>query len=166
MWLSGLRTQLVSTRMWIQSLVLLSGLRIWHCSELWCRLQMWHRSGIAMAVGVASSCSSDSTSSLGTSYAAGMALKRKTKTKTKTRNTYRHTHKLHKQGMALAGQGGQSSVQLRLHPLLLFKIHFLRPDSSFSDEKRRSTEEGDCKSSIFALQCAVTAYRGHCAVKE
>ena len=28
----------------------ISGLRIWHCCELWCRLQMWLRSHIAMAV--------------------------------------------------------------------------------------------------------------------
>ena len=31
---------LVSMRMQVQSLVLLSGLRIWYCRELWCRLQM------------------------------------------------------------------------------------------------------------------------------
>ena len=35
--------------MWVQSLTLLSGLRIWHCCELWCRSQTWLRSGIAMA---------------------------------------------------------------------------------------------------------------------
>ena len=29
---------------------LLSGLRIWHYCELWCRLQMWLRSGVAMAL--------------------------------------------------------------------------------------------------------------------
>ena len=28
-------------RMQVQSLALLSGLRIWHCLELWCRLQTW-----------------------------------------------------------------------------------------------------------------------------
>ena len=37
MWLNGLRTQLVSMRMWVQSPALLSGLRICHCCELWCR---------------------------------------------------------------------------------------------------------------------------------
>ena len=41
LWFSRLRTLLVSMRMWVQSLVLLSGLRIWCCCELWCRLQMW-----------------------------------------------------------------------------------------------------------------------------
>ena len=50
LWLSGLRTQLVSTRMQVRSLTLLSGLRIQHCRELWHRSQMWLGSGIAAAV--------------------------------------------------------------------------------------------------------------------
>ena len=33
-WLSGLWTQLVSVRLWVQTLALLSGLSIWHCHEL------------------------------------------------------------------------------------------------------------------------------------
>ena len=37
MWLSRLRTQLVYVKMWVQSLALLSGLRIQRCRELWCR---------------------------------------------------------------------------------------------------------------------------------
>ena len=37
-------------RMQIQSLALLSGLRIWSCGELWCGLQTRLRSGIAMVV--------------------------------------------------------------------------------------------------------------------
>ena len=36
-------------------MALLSGLKIWRCRELWCRSQMWLRSGVA----VAGSCSSD-----------------------------------------------------------------------------------------------------------
>ena len=32
------------------SLASLSGLRIWHCHELWCRLQTWLGSGFAEAV--------------------------------------------------------------------------------------------------------------------
>ena len=39
LWLSRLRTRLVSMRMWVQSLALLSGLRIQHCLKLQCRLQ-------------------------------------------------------------------------------------------------------------------------------
>ena len=34
----------------VQSLALLSGLKIWHCHELRCRLQTWLGSGIAVAV--------------------------------------------------------------------------------------------------------------------
>ena len=39
--LSGLRTQLVSIRMWVGSLALLSGLRNWCCHELRCRSHTW-----------------------------------------------------------------------------------------------------------------------------
>ena len=55
--------------MWVQSPGSLSGLRIWRCRELPCRLQKQLRSHVAVAVvaAVASSCSSDSTSRLGTS---------------------------------------------------------------------------------------------------
>ena len=41
-------TQLV-TRMWVQSLALLSGLRTQRCHELWCRLHMRLGSGVAVA---------------------------------------------------------------------------------------------------------------------
>ena len=52
-------TQLVSMRMQVQSLVLLSGLWIWGCCELWCRSQvcsdlvllcLWHRPAVAAPV--------------------------------------------------------------------------------------------------------------------
>ena len=46
--------------------LLLSRLRIRSCHELWCRLQML-RSGIAVAVGYVSACTSHSTPGLGTS---------------------------------------------------------------------------------------------------
>ena len=36
--------------MWVQSLALLSGLRIQYYCELWCRWQMRLRSGIAVAM--------------------------------------------------------------------------------------------------------------------
>ena len=40
LWLSGLRNRVVvSMRMWVRSLALLSGLRLRRCRELWCRLQ-------------------------------------------------------------------------------------------------------------------------------
>ena len=57
------KNQIVSVRMQVQSLASLSGLRIWHCSKLLQRSQMWLGSGIA----VAGSCSSDSTPSWGAS---------------------------------------------------------------------------------------------------
>ena len=65
--LSGLRTQLVSMRTWVQSLALLSVLKIQHCCELWCRSQMLLRSHFAVAVALASRSSFNSTPSLGTS---------------------------------------------------------------------------------------------------
>ena len=34
----------------IPGLTQLSGLRIWHCHELWCRSQMWPGSCVAVAV--------------------------------------------------------------------------------------------------------------------
>ena len=54
-------------RMQVQTLALLSGLRIQCCCELWYRSQMWLRSGSAVAVVKAGSCSSKSKLSLGTS---------------------------------------------------------------------------------------------------
>ena len=48
MWLSRLRT--VSVRMWVQSVALVLGLRIWDCHELQHKSQMLLRSGVAVAV--------------------------------------------------------------------------------------------------------------------
>jgi len=42
--------QLGTMRLQVRSLALLSGSRIWHCHELWCRSQTRLRSGIAVAV--------------------------------------------------------------------------------------------------------------------
>ena len=55
----------------VPSLALLSGLRIQHCCELWCRSQTRLRSCIAVAVAWASSCRSISTPSLGISICRG-----------------------------------------------------------------------------------------------
>ena len=49
----------------VRSLASLSGLRMCCCCELWCRLQMWLRSGVAVAVAKASDYSSDPTPSPG-----------------------------------------------------------------------------------------------------
>ena len=54
-------------RTWVGSLALLRGLKSRCCHELGCSLQMWLRSGVAVAVAQAGGYSSDSTPSLGTS---------------------------------------------------------------------------------------------------
>ena len=65
LWVRSNEPELPSKRMWVWSPAQLSGLGIWCCCELWYRLQTWL--GSCIAVAVASSCSSDSTPSLGTS---------------------------------------------------------------------------------------------------
>ena len=44
------RIQQGTMRLWVQSLALLSGLGVWHCHELWYRLQTQFGSGVAVAV--------------------------------------------------------------------------------------------------------------------
>ena len=44
------RIRLGNMVLWVWSLDLLSGLRIWLCRELWCSLQMWLGSQVALAV--------------------------------------------------------------------------------------------------------------------
>ena len=61
------QTRLVSVRMQVRSLALLSGLKIQHYCKLQCRAWTWLGSGVTIAVVKAGSCSSDSTPSLGTS---------------------------------------------------------------------------------------------------
>ena len=53
LWLSRLRTRLVSMRVQVQSLALPSGLRIQHCHELWCRSQTLLSSQTLLRSGVA-----------------------------------------------------------------------------------------------------------------
>ena len=69
LWLVPMRTQ-------VQSLSSLSGLRIQCCHQLWCGSQMQLGSGIAVAVALASSCSSHLTPAWELPYAVGAALKR------------------------------------------------------------------------------------------
>ena len=64
-------------RMQVRTLASLSGLRIQRCCEVWCRLQTWLGSPVAVAqVG---SCSSDSVPSLGTSICCRCGHKRQNK---------------------------------------------------------------------------------------
>ena len=65
----------------IQSLTLLSGLRIERCHELWCRSKTRLGSCVAVAVAQASSCSSDWTPSLGASICRRCSPKRRPKKK-------------------------------------------------------------------------------------
>ena len=58
---------LVTMRLCVPSLASLSGVRIQHCLELWCRSQILLGSHIAVVVVLAVSCTSDSNPSLGTS---------------------------------------------------------------------------------------------------
>ena len=78
LWLCGLRTGLVSIR-FSRSLVSLSGLRIQHCCELWCRSKTHLGSHVAVAMAVAGSCSSNLTPSLGTSICLGHGPKKQKK---------------------------------------------------------------------------------------
>ena len=62
-----LTIRLGTMRLRVRSLASLSGLRIWCCHELRCRLQTWLGSGVAVDVVQADGYSSHSTPSLGTS---------------------------------------------------------------------------------------------------
>jgi len=64
----------------VRSLASLSGLRIWRCYELWCRLQMRLGSGVSVAVAQAGSCSSDWTPSLGSFICQGIGPRNGKKT--------------------------------------------------------------------------------------
>ena len=77
--------------MWVQSLASLSGLRIWHCQKMWCSLQMWLGSGVAVAVVQAGTCSSDLTPRPGNSICCRCG-KRKKKKKIKTKKSVMITY--------------------------------------------------------------------------
>ena len=70
-----------TVRLRVRSLALFSGLRIWHCHELWCKLKM--RLGFDVAVAEAGSCSSNLTPSLGTSISRRCGPKKTGKKKKK-----------------------------------------------------------------------------------
>ena len=78
------QTQLGTMRLQVQSLALLSGLRVQHCREQWCRWQT--RLGSSVAVAVAGSHSFNSTPSLGTSMCCGCSPEKTKKKKKKTIN--------------------------------------------------------------------------------
>ena len=73
-------------RLRVQSLALLSGLKIQLCRELWRRSQTRLGSGIAVAVAVASNCSSNWHPGLGTSICCGCSPKKQKKTNKQTKS--------------------------------------------------------------------------------
>ena len=78
--LAAQRKRLGIMKLHVQSLASLSGLRIWHCHELLCRLQTRLGSCVSAAMLYASSCSSDSTPSLETSICHRCGPKKQNKT--------------------------------------------------------------------------------------
>ena len=68
---AGLGPEVVSMRIWVPSLALLSGLRIQRCHKLQHRSQMWLRSGVALA------CSLIRPLAQQLAYVAGTAVKKK-----------------------------------------------------------------------------------------
>ena len=80
-WLSGYGIQLGNMRFRVQSLALLSGLRIQHCCELQCRSQMQFGSRIAVAVVWADSCNSHSTPQPGNFHMLLVRPEKENKTK-------------------------------------------------------------------------------------
>ena len=78
------RIGLGTMRLWVQSLALLSGLRIRRCHELWCRLQTLLGSCVAVALAQACGNSSALPPSLGTSICCGSGPSNGKKTKKKS----------------------------------------------------------------------------------
>ena len=70
--------------MWVRSLALISGLRIWRCRELWCRSQRELRSHIAVAVVKAKASALIGPLAWEPPYTGGVALPKKQKTEKKT----------------------------------------------------------------------------------
>ena len=80
--------------------VLLSGLRIWHCCELWYRSQTWLGSSVAVAVAQTGSCGSNSTPgplAWELPYAMGTALKSEKKKKPQLKKLTLTFNKLEKE---------------------------------------------------------------------
>ena len=79
-------------RMWDLSLASLSGVRIRLCHELWCRLQMWMQSHIALALALAVAIATAPIRPLAweLTYASGAAPQKakKQKQKMNTMNTF------------------------------------------------------------------------------
>ena len=86
------RNQQGTMKLWVQSLASLSGLRIWHCHELWCGSQMWLSDPALLwlwcrlaAVALIRPLAWEPP------YATGVALKSKTKQNKKPKTKYTNT---------------------------------------------------------------------------
>ena len=77
------RIQLVSMRMWVQSLASIRGWGTWRCCELWCRSQMWLRSLWGCGCGVGQQLQFQFGPSLHTSMCWGGGPKKPKKKKKK-----------------------------------------------------------------------------------
>ena len=77
------RIRLGTMKFWVRSLALLSGLRIWHCRELWCRLQTRLGSGVAVAWCRLAAVAPIRPLGWEPPYAMGVALKRQKDKQTK-----------------------------------------------------------------------------------
>ena len=87
-------------RFWVPSLASFSGLGIWCCCELPCRLQTRLGSLVTVAVVEAGSCRSDSTPNLGTSIYNGCGPKRQNKSK-EAKKPLCPPHHLHKSWISI-----------------------------------------------------------------
>ena len=118
------QTWLGSMRMWVRSLTSLSGLKIQRCRELWCTLQMWCGSDLALlwpwcrpaAVALIRPLAWE------LPQAAGAALKSKTKPKKQ--------HKIDKQQNLLHGAGNYVQyliinlyIHVYMHVYILYVIY-------------------------------------------
>ena len=128
--------QLVSMRMWVQSLALLSGLRTWCCCKLWHRSWIWLRSHAAMAVALAKAHGSNLTPSLGTSIShRSKTTKKQNKNTQKTKNRNFHLcplphTPLHRHTQASCFHGG-TSFQAWFSTLCGKEVHLEIPGHCF-----------------------------------
>ena len=115
-------------RLRVRSLALFSGLRIRHCCELWCRLQMQLGPSIAVTVVQVGGCSSNYIPSLGTSRCHRCSPRKDKKKKKRYKRTYSKTEieskdfltKLKVTKRETMG-GGINQVGINLHTLLYIK---------------------------------------------
>ena len=79
-------------RLQVQSLASIIGLRIQRCYELWCGLQKWLVSCVAVAVALAGGYSPNSTPSMGNSICCRCGPKKDKKKKKKKKNFFLQPH--------------------------------------------------------------------------